>query len=219
MNLYYKTYSTDKFKSKSPTAWVDYAIKQLSKLYEHLGCKSGPEIVDDFKPFATYLSLPPKTVIWDYNEMHEYVYYLLEGDLIFYRSISDKDQIIEFESEGAIIVSVDNFINSRPSSEKVMTKNRCRVVRLSIENIRQMMGGANGAVHSQFVLALLNEYLRYRNKLSEVHFLSSNEKINYISKEFPLMLEIFTKKEISQLLGIKPETHSRALKKMKEEKN
>lgn len=217
MNFFLRRYSTDTHKGKDSFGWFEFGKTQLAKLYRLLSIPLNDNELEAFVNKYAYCEKPKGIILFSPDKINTDIYFLIDGTVKIYYQHEKYVQIVSLIAPGGIVTSVNSFLNQSPGRVYIETCERCRFLFLKKEEFVSEWFMSK-QVYNLLIGGMLKSALEYQSLITDLLYLKSEEKIDFLYQKYPELFSNFALKEISSLIGMEPETLSRTRKKLANKK-
>jgi CRP-like cAMP-binding protein len=157
------------------------------------------------------LTLKRKTIITTAGETERYLYFVVEGlQRAFYLDDDDKEATIVFTYPPSFSGVADSFLTQTPSDYFLETLTASRLLRISYEEIKNLMGGY-ASIEKLIFKATAFALKGALHRQIELQCFSNEGKFKTLLKRSPHILNLVPHKYLASYLGIDATNFSKLL--------
>lgn len=217
MNFFLNKYSDDTCTAHDSPAWHEFGKVQLKKLFRFLNFSISDDNLQLLVSRFSYCEKPKGTLLFKANEINTDIYFLIKGSVKIYYQYEAYQQIVSLIAPGGFIASVNSFLYQSPGSVFIETCENTRLLHIQKENfLSEQYISPQAYMH--MISILMKGAIEYQTLITDLLYLKSEEKIEFLYNHFPNLFSDFGLKDISSLIGMEPETISRTRKKLSNKK-
>jgi CRP-like cAMP-binding protein len=169
------------------------------------------EEADAFTKGWEPLTLKRKTIITTAGETERYLYFVVEGlQRAFYLGDDDKEATIVFTYPPSFSGVADSFLTQTPSDYFLETLTASRLLRISYEEIKNLMDGY-ASIEKLIFKATAFALKGALHRQIELQCFSNEEKFKTLLKRSPHILNLVPHKYLASYLGIDATNFSKLL--------
>jgi CRP-like cAMP-binding protein len=169
------------------------------------------EEADAFTKGWEPLTLKRKIIITTAGETERYLYFVVEGlQRAFYLGDDDKEATIVFTYPPSFSGVADSFLTQTPSDYFLETLTASRLLRISYEEIKNLMGGY-ASIEKLIFKATAFALKGALHRQIELQCFSNEEKFKTLLKRSPHILNLVPHKYLASYLGIDATNFSKLL--------
>jgi CRP-like cAMP-binding protein len=169
------------------------------------------EEADAFAKDWEPITLKRKTIITTAGETERYLYFVVEGlQRAFYLGDDDKEATIVFTYPPSFSGVADSFLTQTPSDYFLETLTASRLLRISYEEIKNLMGGY-ASIEKLIFKATAFALKGALHRQIELQCFSNEEKFKTLLKRSPHILNLVPHKYLASYLGIDATNFSKLL--------
>lgn len=213
-NLYFKGYTPHlQFKRTKPTyqECLDYFVEFL----KHFSFINEDDLVNLGKYWEYYSAKKNEPIVLN-DEVCEYIVFNCKNAVKHVIENNNQQNVIELLTESNFCTSIKSFVLKIPSESSFICTQNTYGLKLSLENFNKLM-----KQHPVFEQIMNQAHVKITDhlftRLTLFQSLDSTGRYDALMKEHPEVFSKFTMNDISNYLGIKPETLSRLRKKKEKE--
>lgn len=147
------------------------------------------------------------------GQIHTDVYWIDEGSLRIYILDDEEEYIIRFGYKNSMIMSLDSFLNGKPSRFYIQAIKKCRLKVISKEDFMHFMNSSD-ALRRIWEKTLEDFVLQQMEREIDLITFSPQKRFERVFKRSPHLFQEIPQKHIASYLRMTPETLSRILKNL-----
>lgn len=209
MNIFFRQYSTDIMKGKGKRSWKKFGMEQIARLYESYHIPDFDKCLKNISKYFTYTEFKKGEIILASRKEPDKALFLLQGSVLFSKTINGKIYTRLLMSEGNFVVKVEDVQLDTMSDSTIMALENCRMLAISKKDLNVSMDSVAKNLLKILTNFINEERLHFERKHSLLLYIDNQKKIDVLKENFPGIFERFKMKYISGFAGMKPETMSR----------
>ncbi|MBB6462139.1 Crp/Fnr family transcriptional regulator [Flammeovirga kamogawensis] len=148
------------------------------------------------------------------GDIEKYMNFIVEGALkMYYVDDNGSEHNMQFAIENHWINDIKSFYKEVPSRMEIEALENCIVLRVSLENFKQLYE-EHPKFNRIFRVLLENAYMNLQERVLDNISFSAREKYLNFSQKYPYLLNRISNVQIASFLGITPEFLSKIRKEL-----
>ena len=189
------------------------SITYFTKFLENFSFFQKDDLIE-LEKYWSYCSYDRNKFIVTPGEVTEYLVFICKGAVRHFTEDKNGQHIINFTTDCNFILSLNSLKNQEKTIDGYVTSKDSHGLKISYKNYQQLIK-TRPAFEQFFDLFAEKERLLLLNRLTSFQSADANERYLILLNEQPDVFDAFTMNDISNYLGINPETLSRLKKKNK----
>lgn len=209
MNIFYPNYTPQITFSSTKVPNKEECIAYFFQFLKNFSQFSDTNL-SEISHYLHYRKWKKNEYIFEAGKSYEYMTFIVKGAIEYYTEDKNGKHIIGFLTECNFCSPMKTFFEKLPSEEGVICTEETYGLQISLSDFIYLMQRQD---FSNFFQLLNREVLHYFEKrLKSFQSLDAKERYDTMLKENPELFHRFPLQDISNFLGIKPETLSRIRK-------
>ena len=215
MKFLFEEFSNGVFTGKSEKGWKKFGVEQFLKLTEFLGVKPDEKFIESVESKFSYEKVPNHTIVVEKGKISDKLYFILKGTAKQISYTGDKEKVSGLYDAGNILASTQSVFGSKKSQIEIVTCEACRILTLPAKDLFSIYFSDTSGKWKELQHAMFLKTLQFLTDYSNFITLTSEERLQFMVDNYPGIFENFKLKDIASFSGMKAETMSRSLAKMK----
>lgn len=153
-------------------------------------------------------------ILLDYDQVSQHYYFINKGCIRLFTTAKNGDENSRyFAFEGNFVTALPSFIDQKPADEYLQTIKRSELLRISRKDFYKLVHQLPGFAKIYTEILELG-FIVAQKRIYGFQSFDALEKVQWIIKNQPQLLQLVSNKLVASYLGISPSTLSRIKAKL-----